>query len=127
MGKNKFGEGAEIVWQDRKRFMGLPLSFTRYSLVRNGVAWFKLFSNVGLFYSVIDEINLYRVYDITLSQSLADKIFGTGTITLYTSDKRAPSLSLTRIKHPYQVRDMLSQYIEEQRKLHKVAVAEFQR
>ena len=124
---NKFGEGAEIVWQDRKRYFGLPISFTRYSLVRNGVAWFKLFSNIGLLYSVVDEINLYRIYDITLSQSLFDKILGIGSITLYTSDKRASQFTLSHIKHPYQVRDMLSQYIEEQRKLHKVAVAEFQR
>ncbi len=124
--KRKYGETAEILWKDRKRYFGLPWSFTRYSLIKNEGHWFKIFSEVGLLYTIIDEVNLYRIKDLSLHQSLFDKIFGTGTITLYSNDTRAPVFCLRHIARPYQVRDLLSTQIEEQRRLTGVRVAEFQ-
>ncbi len=121
----KYEPGAEVIWRDRKRFLGMPLSFTRYSLVKKEGAWMKLFSNIGLLFSVIDEINLYRVCDLTLHRSLLDKIVGTGTIIVKSSDKSKPVLVLKNIKEPFKVRDMLSTLVEEQRKLNNVNVAEF--
>ena len=124
--EKKFGQGARLVWKDRKRFLGMPLSFTRYYLIKNGDVWFKVFRDVGLLYTHIEEVNLYRMYDISLHQSFADKIFGTGTVTLYSNDERCPQLVLKSIKTPFQVRDMFSQLIEEQRKANGVHVAEIQ-
>lgn len=124
--EKKFGKGARLVWKDRKRFLGMPLSFTRYYLIQNGDIWYKVFRDVGLLYTHIEEVNLYRMYDISLHQSFADKIFGTGTVTLYSNDERSPQLVLKSIKTPFQVRDMFSQLIEEQRKANGVHVAEIQ-
>lgn len=124
--EKKFGQGARLVWKDRKRFLGMPLSFTRYYLIKNGDVWFKVFRDIGLLYTHIEEVNLYRMYDISLHQSFADKIFGTGTVTLYSNDERCPQLVLKSIKTPFQVRDMFSQLIEEQRKANGVHVAEIQ-
>lgn len=124
--EKKFGQGARLVWKDRKRFLGMPLSFTRYYLIKNGDVWYKVFRDVGLLYTHIEEVNLYRMYDISLHQSFADKIFGTGTVTLYSNDERCPQLVLKSIKTPFQVRDMFSQLIEEQRKANGVHVAEIQ-
>ncbi len=124
--KKRYGENAVLIWKDRKRFCGLPLSFTRYYLIKNGDAWFKTFRDVGLLSTHIEEVNLYRMYDISLSQSLSDKIFGTGTVVLYSNDERQPQLVLKNIKNPFQVRDMFSQLIEEQRKANGVHVAEIQ-
>ena len=124
--EKKFGQGARLVWKDRKRFLGMPLSFTRYYLIKNGDVWFKVFRDVGLLYTHIEEVNLYRMYDISLHQSFADKIVGTGTVTLYSNDERCPQLVLKSIKTPFQVRDMFSQLIEEQRKANGVHVAEIQ-
>lgn len=125
MSARKYGENAEVIWKDRKRYFGMPISFTRYSLIRNGNEWFKLFGAVGLLYTTIDEINLYRIKDISMHQTLGDKIFGTGTITLYSNDVRTPEYNLQHVKDPYRVRDMLAKYIEEQRKARGVRVAEF--
>ncbi len=124
--QKKFGEGAELVWHDRKRWCGMPLSFTRYYLVKKPDAWFKMFSDVGLTYSVVEEINLYRIYDISLRQSLLGKLFNTGTVILFSNDERTPRFVLHNVSNPFQVRDMLSNYIEEQRKINNVHVAEFQ-
>jgi len=122
----KFGESAELIWKDRKRFMGMPLSFTRYYLVKKPGQWFKIFSDIGFTFSSIEEINLYRIYDISLHQSLTGKIFNTGTVTLYSNDERNPKFTLKNIKDPFKVRDMFSNYIEEQRKLNNVHITEFQ-
>ena len=124
--RKKYGENAQLLWKDRKRYFGLPWSFTRYSLIRNEDKWFKVFSEIGLLYTIVDEVNLYRIKDISLHQTLGDKIFGTGTITLYSNDSRSPVFTLKHVAKPYQVRDLFSNYIEEQRKITGVRVAEFQ-
>ena len=67
------------VWKDRKHFMWFPWSFTRYSADKN-----RLYEDVGLLNTRHDEVLLYRVVDISMTRSLAQKIFGTGTITLHT-------------------------------------------
>ena len=124
--ERKFGQGAELIWKDRKRFMGMPLSFTRYKLVNKPGAWCKVFLNVGLLYSVIEEVNLYRVYDVSMKQTLSGKIFNTGTIILFSNDERSPEFVLRNVKNPFKVREMFSNFVEEQRKLHNVRLAEFQ-
>lgn len=125
--KRKFGPNAELVWKDRRRRWGLPWSFTRYRLVRaKDNSWCKMFSEIGLLFTNFDEINLYRIKDIALDQTLGDKIFNTGTITLYSNDSAAPVFKLLHIAEPYKVRTMLSSMIEEQRKIHGVKVTEFQ-
>jgi Bacterial membrane flanked domain. len=76
-------------WKDRKRFLGMPLSFTRYRLENN-----RLFVNKGLFTSVEDELVMYRVLDVRLKRTFLDKIFGVGTVTLYTADETNKELIL---------------------------------
>lgn len=123
--QKKYGEGAELVWKDRKRFLGMPLSFTRYALVKKPGSWMKVFSNVGFLTSVIDEVNVYRICDITFSQTLLGKILNTGTVTLYSSDESKPTFVLQNVKNPYKVRDMFSNVMEEQRKLNNIRMTEF--
>ena len=124
--KKKYGEGAQLIWKDRKRYFGLPWSFTRYSLIKKDNDWFKVFSEIGLLYTTVDEVNLYRIKDISLHQTLGDKIFRTGTITLYSNDTRASVFTLRHVANPYKLRDMLSSFIEEERASRGVRVSEFQ-
>lgn len=120
----RFEPGAEVIWQDRKRHFGLPISFYRYYLVKKEGQWVKFFRHKGFLSAIIDEINVYRCFDITLQQSLADKIFKTGTIEIRSNDARAPMFHLRHISHPYEVRDMLSNIIEIERKKNHVGIAE---
>lgn len=124
--KRRYGENAELVWKDRKRYFGLPWSFTRYSLIKNGEKWVKVFSDVGLLYTIIEEVNVYRIRDISLHQSLFDKIFGTGSVTLYSNDERQPEFTLRHISNPYKVREIFSNLIEQERAKRGVKVSEFQ-
>lgn len=122
----KFDKDCEIIWHDRKRFMGMPLSFTRYYIVKKGNEWIKIFRHKGFFSSIIDEINVYRCFDIRLHASLADKIFGTGSIKVESNDAAAPEFYMYHIANPYKVRDLLSNLIEIERKKRRVGITEFQ-
>jgi hypothetical protein len=121
----KYGAGAELVWKDRKRWLGMPLSFTRYVLVRKPGSWFKLFLDIGFLSTHLDEVNLYRICDIGFHQGLLGKMLNVGDVTLYTSDESMPTVVLKNIKNPHRVRDMFSTYMEEQRKANNIRMAEF--
>jgi hypothetical protein len=55
-----------------------------------------------------------------MTRSLAQKMFGTGTIQLNTKDRTTPIIFLENIKRPADVKRMLSNLIEEEREKHSV-------
>ena len=122
---NQFGANTKILWKDRKRWCGLPWSFTRYYLVEKEGSWLKLFTSIGLFSTVGEEINLYRIYDISVSQTLSNKIWGTGTVILHCNMNNQDTVYLVRVKDPYKVRAMLSELIEIERSKKGYRIAEF--
>ena len=103
-------ENEEILWQDRKRYLGLPLSFTIYSFSKN-----KFYMKTGIFNTKSDEILLYRILDITYRQSFGQKIFGVGSVILNTADKTTPVLEIRSIRTPDRVRKALSTLVEQRR------------
>ena len=98
----------QYLWKDRKRYFGLPLSFTRYSLSED-----RLFTSVGFLSIRDDEILLYRVRDIDTSRSLWQRLFGVGTVTVCSSDKTMPNLVLKNIKDPVEVKEMIHRQVED--------------
>lgn len=125
MANSQFGSGTKILWKDRKRWCGLPWSFTRYYLVEKEGSWLKLFSSVGLFSTYSEEVNLYRIYDISVVQTLSNKIWGTGTIVLYCNVNSTEKVYLVRVKDPYKVRAMIAELIEVERAKKGYRIAEF--
>ena len=95
-----------VLWKDRKRICGLPITFTKYRLEGE-----RLYVTKGLLRTVEDETLLYRVLDISLERTLADKIFGVGTIVLHCADQTHPQLRLENVRHSENVRAMLSEKI----------------
>ncbi len=98
----------EYLWKDRKRYFGLPISFTRYSLSED-----RLFTSVGFLNIKDDEILLYRVRDIDTSRSIWQRIFGVGTVSVMSSDKTMPTLVLKNIKDPVFVKELIHKQVEE--------------
>ena len=98
----------EYLWKDRKRYFGLPLSFTRYALSED-----RLFLSVGFLNIKDDEILLYRVRDIDTERSLWQRLFGVGTVTVASSDKTMPNLVLKNVKDPVFVKELIHQQVEE--------------
>ena len=98
----------EYLWKDRKRYFGLPLSFTRYSLSED-----RLFISEGFLTIKDDEILLYRVRDIDTRRSLWQRLFGVGTVVVASSDKTMPNLVLKNIKDPIFVKELIHKQVEE--------------
>ena len=109
----------DMIWKDRKRFLGMPLSFTRYSLSND-----RLFLSVGFLDIKDDELLLYRVRDINTSRTLWQRIFGVGTVTVISSDKSTPTLVLKNIKDPIGVKELLHEQVEEMKIRRRIRVGE---
>ena len=101
-------ESIQYIWKDRKRILGMPITFTRYRLSED-----RLFCEKGFLNIKQDEVLLYRVRDLQLNLSLGQRIFGVGTICVVSSDKSVPHLDLISVKNPREVKEMIHQKVEE--------------
>ena len=95
-------------WKDRKRILGMPITFTRYRLSED-----RLFCEKGFLNIKQDEVLLYRVRDLQLTMSLGQRIFGVGTICVVSSDKSLPHLDLVNVKDPRNVKELIHRSVEE--------------
>lgn len=112
-------DAIEYIWKDRKRVLGMPLSFTRYSLSED-----RIFLETGLLNMNLEEILLYRVRDISLRISLGQRIFGVGTVLLQSSDKSMPVLEIKNIKKPREVKELIHHQVEEMKIKRRMRVGE---
>ncbi|MBR2047943.1 MAG: PH domain-containing protein [Oscillospiraceae bacterium] len=112
-------KGEQYLWTDRKRYLGLPLSFTRYALSDD-----RLFLSVGFLNLKDDELLLYRVRDISVTRSLFQRIFGVGTILVNSSDKSNPTLQLQNVKDPLMVKELLHEQVEQMKTRRRVHYSE---
>ena len=112
----------EIVWSSRKRllFFGLPFTFTKYTLTKE-----KVLVDTGFLNKKQEEVRLYRILDITLTRSLAQRIFGLGTISCKTSDTALPVLELINVRNSMNIKEQLSDLVETERVNKRVSVREF--
>jgi len=120
MAKKLVIEKDEILWHDRKRYLGLPISFTRYEVTSD-----RLIKRRGFFKTYTDELLIYRIMDIQLVRGLGQKLFSVGTVTLHSTDKTTPTVELQNIKRSDDVRRFLSKLIEQQREAKGVGKSEF--
>ena len=109
----------QYLWKDRKRYFGMPLSFTRYMLSED-----RLFFSVGFLNIKDDEILLYRVRDIDTQRSLWQRLFGVGTVTVISSDQTMPSLVLKNVKDPVFVKELIHKQVEEMKIKRRVRFGE---
>ena len=112
---------AEIIWKDRKRiFFGLPWTFTKYSLSED-----RLFISTGFLSVQEDEVRLYRIMDVSLERKLWQRMCGLGTIKCCSADKTMGDFEIKNIKKSREVKEMLSNMVEDERTKKKVSSREF--
>ena len=109
----------EYLWSDRKRHLGLPLSFTKYAVSED-----RLFVRTGFLNLSVEEIEMYRVMDIGLTRSLGQRVFGVGTIEVHSNDKTSPILYIRNVKHSEEVKELIRQKVEVAKKAHNVRSTE---
>ena len=110
----------QMHWKDRKHILWFPWTFTKYYIMND-----RLTIEKGLLKTVVDETLLYRIVDITMEQTLAGKLFGTGTLIITAKADKTPEILLENIAKPREIRQMLSQLVEESRNNRNVVGIEF--
>ena len=113
-------KASAVLWKDRKHHLWFPFSFTKYRVQND-----RLYKEVGLFTTTSDEILLYRIIDLSVKRTFAQKIFGTGTISVYTRMNSEKIVLLENIKHPKEVKEFLSRVVEADRVKRNVVGKEF--
>ena len=112
-------QSIKYLWQDRKRHLGLPLSFTRYRLSED-----RLFCETGLLNLKEEELLLYRVRDLRLSISLGQRIFGVGTVCVISSDQSTPHMDLKNVKRPREVKELIHRNVEDAKDKRRIRTTE---
>lgn len=110
-----------LKWYDRKRlWCGLPWTFTKYGLSED-----RFFVETGVLTTNSYDIRLYRITNTSLSRSLAQKIFGVGTIHIDGTDKDLGCFDVVNIKNCEAVKELLDEAVEAERLRNKVVFREY--
>ena len=88
----------------------IPIPWAIYKFLKTATTDFTMTSQrlrieTGILARQTEEIELYRVRDTAISQSLFEGIFGLGTIQVSSSDPRTPEFPLRGIPKPHEVRE----------------------
>ncbi len=119
--RKKETDGTGMIWKDRKRtFLGLPWSFTVYSMDEE-----CFYIQRGFFNLRQDEVRLYRIMDISLVMTFGQRLFGLGTIRCCSADKTLKDFEIKNIKKPKEVKKRLSELVERERERKRVSSREF--
>lgn len=97
----------EYIWNDTKRILGQPISFTHYSLTED-----RLFVRSGLLKTEESQNELFHVNDIQVSQGIWQKIFGVGDVKVFGYDTTDRCLILKNVKDPFGVREIIYHQVE---------------
>lgn len=111
----------KLLWKDKKRYWGMPISFTTYSVSED-----RLFRETGFLNRHYEEILLYRVRDITMTRSLSQMLFGVGTIIINSSDRSASKLEIINVKCPRDVKELIHDLAEEAKARRRFRFGEFE-
>jgi len=66
-----------------------------------------LINKVGVMSTKRDEIELYKIKDVSVKQGMKEKLGGFGDIEIHSSDESHPTYTIKRIKDPNQVKEAI--------------------
>ena len=100
----------EFVERKRWLFLGLPFTFTKYSIREDMIT-----ITAGFLKTVENDCYMYKVQDVEHTAGLMEKIFKMGTVVCYTGDTTHPKLVLEHIRNSKTIKDFILKESEEAR------------
>ncbi len=93
---------------------------TRYRLTTQ-----RLFVQTGLIAKHLEEVELFRVKDVTLSQGVLQRLLGVGNVVVLSTDDTAPRLELAGLRGPMDVKEQIRGAFRAARQREGLRTAEF--
>lgn len=85
------------------RFKGLiRLNTTTYTITSQ-----RIMVKTGLIGKDLEEVELLRVNDFSVAQSIPERLLGIGTLTVFSDDPSSPQLLFRKIRKVQSVKDVL--------------------
>ena len=111
-GNEQENELDAVKYKTRKRwlFLGLPFTFTKYTITPSVITM-----DQGFFKTEENDCYMYKVQDVKLTISFAERIVGLGTVICYTGDVTSRELVLRHIKHAKEIKNYILKASEEAR------------
>jgi hypothetical protein len=120
------GGGAEVqLWQGKPagisdRLKGLiRLNTTTYTITSQ-----RIMVKTGLIGKDVEEIELLRVNDFSVDQSIPDRILGIGTLTIFSDDASSPQLLFRKIRKVQTVKDVLRKAVRDEKIANNISYRE---
>ena len=80
----------------------INLKMTHYEVTPDRIEWSR-----GILDRRVDNIDMFRVIDLSMRRSLLDCLFGIGTVALITTDKTDPTFTFEKIKNSRRLYDII--------------------
>jgi hypothetical protein len=111
LGKDEFpgDDDEQILWEGRPL-----LSLTTYYIITNERV--RVIS--GILSKDREDVELIRVQDVDQNQTLRERLFSVGDITIHSHDPSDPLITLQNVKDPQAVHEILRRAVIEARKTH---------
>ena len=106
----EMGQEYDFVEKKRTKFFALPWCFVTYRINEEKINIKSGFLNI-----TEDDAFMYKIQDVRLVRSFAERMFGLGTVICYTGDKTHPELKLVHIKHSGSIKDYIMSTSEKAR------------
>ena len=119
VGQDLDGEpgGERLLWQGRpsKLFSPIKALTNRYKLTNE-----RLMIEHGFVGRRTEEMDLYRVNDVTVKQNPFERVYGMGDISVITTDATAPIKNLLNVRDPDRVKDLVREAARAERQRRRV-------
>lgn len=100
----------EFVERKRWLFLGLPFTFTKYTIKEDMIT-----IESGLLKTIENDCYMYKVQDVQHTATLVEKMFKLGTVVCHTGDTTHPQLVLEHIKNSKVIKEFILKQSEEAR------------
>lgn len=86
-------------------FKVIKLKSIHYKVTPDRIEWTR-----GLLEKRVDNIDMFRIVDISMHRSFLDRLVGIGSVTIMTSDKNQPKFSFEKVPGSNQLYDTIKKF-----------------